>query len=172
MEKPMQLDPSSNVHPRTRDAGVAANGTVTRRTAIAGAGALAAVAALAGCSTYGNTDTPSPTTAAAGGSSSGGGTTGGAGAGLATSADIPVGGGKIFKDQKVVVTQPTAGSFKAFDATCTHQGCIVNSISNGKIGCPCHGSQFNLDGTVAQGPASSSLAAKQVTVTGDSISVA
>jgi Rieske Fe-S protein len=156
MEKPMQIDPSVHVPRR-----------VSRRAVIAGAGALAAVAALAGCSTYGNRGSDAP---AGGADGAGGG--GGAGAGLASAADIPVGGGRIFKDQKVVVTQPTAGSFHAFDATCTHQGCIVSSVSDGKINCPCHGSQFNLDGSVARGPASSRLAAKAVTVTGNSINVA
>ena len=43
--------------------------------------------------------------------------------------DIPVGGGKIFKSEKVVVTQPKQGEFKAFSATCTHRGCTVGTIS-------------------------------------------
>ena len=54
-------------------------------------------------------------------------------------ADIPVGGGKVFDALKVVVTQPTAGDYKAFSAVCTHQGCTVNGVSNGVITCPCHG---------------------------------
>src|SRR5215472_12634585 len=53
-------------------------------------------------------------------------------------ADIPVGGGAIFADQDVVVTQPVAGQFKAFSATCTHQACLVASVAQGKIICPCH----------------------------------
>ena len=44
-------------------------------------------------------------------------------------ADIPVGGGKVFDALKVVITQPTAGDFKAFSAICTHQGCTVNGVS-------------------------------------------
>ena len=59
-------------------------------------------------------------------------------------ADIPVGGGKVFDALKVVVTQPTAGDFKAFSAICTHQGCTVNGVSNGVITCPCHGSTFDI----------------------------
>jgi Rieske Fe-S protein len=47
---------------------------------------------------------------------------------LAAKADIPVGGGTVFKDEKVVVTQPEAGTFEAFTAVCTHQGCIVKEV--------------------------------------------
>ena len=50
----------------------------------------------------------------------------------------------IFPGPQVVVTQPTAGEFKAFSAVCTHMGCIVNQISNGTIDCPCHGSQYSI----------------------------
>ncbi|MEO8330449.1 MAG: Rieske (2Fe-2S) protein, partial [Candidatus Nanopelagicales bacterium] len=49
---------------------------------------------------------------------------------LAATADIPVQGG-IVVDEKFVVTQPEQGTFKAFSAICTHQGCVVNDISDG-----------------------------------------
>jgi Rieske Fe-S protein len=68
-----------------------------------------------------------------------------------------------------VVTQPTAGVFKGFSATCTHAGCTVKNVADGTINCPCHGSKFNLDGTVANGPAARPLEAKTVSVQGDSI---
>jgi Rieske Fe-S protein len=68
-----------------------------------------------------------------------------------------------------VVTQPTAGVFKGFSATCTHAGCTVNKIAEGTIDCPCHGSKYNLDGSVAKGPAPKPLPAENITVQGDSI---
>ena len=87
-------------------------------------------------------------------------------------ADIPVGGGKVFDKLKVVVTQPTAGDFKAFSAVCTHQGCTVNGVSNGVITCPCHGSTFDVaTGAVVQGPATQALPTKSVTVGADGIKV-
>jgi Rieske Fe-S protein len=87
------------------------------------------------------------------------------GGGLGKTSDIPVGGGKIFKSEKVVVTQPKEGDFKAFSAVCTHRGCTVGSVSAGKIHCPCHGSAFNVtDGSVANGPADKPLPAKTVSV--------
>jgi len=92
---------------------------------------------------------------------------------LAKTSDIPVGGGAIFPDQEVVVTQPTAGEFKCFTAVCTHQGCIVSSVSDGTINCACHGSQFSVeDGDVEAGPATVPLDEVPITVSGDSISLA
>ncbi|MDQ2707504.1 MAG: Rieske (2Fe-2S) protein [Actinomycetota bacterium] len=103
----------------------------------------------------------------------GGGSAGGASAGgtsLGPASDVPVGGGKVFSDQKVVVTQPQAGNFRAFSSVCTHQGCSVNEIADGTINCPCHGSKFSVaDGSVAEGPAKRPLAAKQVTDDGGTL---
>jgi Rieske Fe-S protein len=89
---------------------------------------------------------------------------------LTATSKIPVGSGMIFPEPQVVVTQPSAGEFKAFSAVCTHMGCIVNQISNGTIDCPCHGSQYSITtGDVVSGPAPRPLPAKQIKVTGDSI---
>ncbi len=69
-----------------------------------------------------------------------------------------------------MVTQPEAGSFKAFTAVCTHQGCIVSTVSGGTINCPCHGSKFSIkDGSVVNGPATQPLAAIAIKVEGTSI---
>jgi Rieske Fe-S protein len=97
---------------------------------------------------------------------------GGGGDTLATTDAIPVGGGMILQDKEIVITQPTAGEFKAFSAVCTHQGCIVDAIAGGTINCPCHGSKFKLDGSVSQGPATEPLSAREVKVSGDQISLA
>ncbi|MEU6713260.1 Rieske (2Fe-2S) protein [Nonomuraea sp. NPDC046802] len=96
-----------------------------------------------------------------------------AGGALAKTADIPVGGGTIFKDQKIVVTQPTSGQFKAFSAVCTHNGCTVGSVENGVIVCPCHNSKFGIaDGAVTDGPADKPLPAQEIKVEGDQITLA
>ncbi|MFF2522735.1 Rieske (2Fe-2S) protein [Streptomyces liangshanensis] len=140
---------------------------VTRRTLVAAAGAAGLGAALVACGndtsgTAGKPDTADqkPGDVAAGDV-------------LAKTTDIPEGGGKIFDDQGVVVTQPEAGQFKAFSSKCTHQGCAVSTVTNGVINCPCHGSQFSVaDGSVKQGPATQALPAASIKVTGDSITLA
>jgi Rieske Fe-S protein len=88
-----------------------------------------------------------------GGSAQGGSTSGGGPDVLVAAKDVPVGGGVILGDQNVVVTQPKAGTFEGFSATCTHQGCILASVSSGTINCGCHGSQFSIsDGSNVAGP--------------------
>jgi len=87
-------------------------------------------------------------------------------------ADIPVGGGKVFPELGVVVTQPEKGVFKAFSSRCTHMGNLVGSVSGGTINCPWHGSKFDIaTGEVKNGPATRALPAKSVTVGSDGLSV-
>jgi Rieske Fe-S protein len=119
---------------------------------------------LAACSSD-SADTASDPTSSGGADASGG--------DLGPAADIPVGGGVVFADQKVVVTQPTKGDFKAFTAVCTHQGCVVSNVADGTINCPCHASKFSIeDGSVQSGPAPSALGTVDVTVKGGEISLA
>jgi Rieske Fe-S protein len=132
----------------------------TRRTVILATGASAL---LAGCSQYGNGSSSSSDSSPKASS----------GQELATTSDIPVGGGTVFKDQKVVVTQPAKNDFKAFSAICTHAGCIVDKVADGTIDCPCHGSRFGVeDGAVKAGPAPRPLPAEKITVEGNSIRLA
>ena len=86
---------------------------------------------------------------------------------IAKTAQVPVGSGVIIDD--IVLTQPTEGVFNGLSAICTHQGCKVDRIAAGTIDCPCHGSKYNLDGTVANGPATLPLPTKSISVQGDSI---
>jgi len=90
-------------------------------------------------------------------------------------ASVPVGGGTVLADQKVVLTQPADGEFKAFSAVCPHQGCIVSKVEGGTITCgsPCgHGSTFDAaTGARTGGPATKGLTEKKVTVGADGITV-
>ena len=132
-----------------------------RRTVIVGAGLGAVTAALAACATDRKPAAGSSSAPAQPSGSPTAPTT------LAKMADVPVGGGVIVGD--FVVTQPAAGVFKGLSSVCTHAGCNLSAIVDGKLDCPCHGSKFNLDGTVAQGPATTPLESKPITVRGDSI---
>ncbi len=135
-----------------------------RRTVVATIGAAGLAAALTAC---GSDDESSP------GSAGDAPSKGDDGQVLADTSDIPVGGGKIFKDAEVVVTQPTKGQFKAFSSICTHKGCPVTGIDGGTINCPCHGSKFDItDGSVRGGPAPKPLPTARIVVAGGSIKLA
>ncbi|MFG3305474.1 Rieske (2Fe-2S) protein [Streptomyces wuyuanensis] len=145
---------------------------VARRTVVrAGAAGVLAVTATAGCSRYGEEGggetSPPPAQERTGGATpppADGGTR------LGATSEVPEGGGKVFKAEKVVVTQPAVGEFKAFSAICTHQGCLVDKVEDGTIDCPCHGSRFAAeDGAVVEGPATRPLGAKPITVSGGEI---
>jgi Rieske Fe-S protein len=87
---------------------------------------------------------------------------------LAAVADVPEGGGIIAGD--FVITQPTAGTFKAFSKVCTHQGCDVSKVDGGVIICPCHNSEFSIqNGNPESGPARQKLPETKVKVDGDNI---
>jgi Rieske Fe-S protein len=137
----------------------------TRRGALAGIGVVGMAAAVAACGGGSGGTSGS-------GSSDSGGSSGDSSA-LGTTSEIPVGGGKIFTAEKVVVTQPTKGVFKGFSAICTHMGCTVDKIADGTIDCPCHGSEYSVtDAHVVRGPAPKPLPAKNIKVANGTITLA
>jgi len=143
----------------------------TRRGMLAGVGLAGLAGPLAGCS-GGSASTPNAT-ASSSGAAGGSGQAAGRGGALTSTGAIPVGGGKIFVSERVVVTQPSRGQFKGFSAVCTHMQCIVDQIANGTINCPCHGSKFSItDGHVVAGPAPSPLPAQSLKIQSGRISLA
>ena len=126
----------------------------SRRIVFQGMGALGVAAVLAACG---------------GGGEESGGDSGGAapeaGAVLTATADVPVGGGVVLGEQGVVVTQPTEGEFKAFSASCPHQGNTVTGVEGGTIECSFHGSSFSAEtGEREGGPATTGLTEVEITV--------
>ncbi|RKE21662.1 Rieske (2Fe-2S) protein [Streptomyces sp. TLI_171] len=131
----------------------------SRRTVLCCAAVALAGTAAAGCSSS-KDEKPTGTSAAAGPID------------LGPAADVPVGGGKVYREQAVVVTQPAAGEYKAFSAKCTHAGCLVNGVEKQQIQCLCHGSRFGIaDGAVQDGPAPKPLPAYQVAVQNGNLQV-
>lgn len=129
----------------------------SRRIVFQGLGALGVAAVLAGCG--GGDD-----------ESGGGADAPESGAELASTSEVPVGGGLVLTDEQIVITQPTEGDFKAFSASCTHQGTLVDEVQEGGIHCPNHGSLFSPDdGSVVQGPATKALPTVDIEVDGDKI---
>lgn len=170
--------------------GAAADGVRDRRTVLRCAAMAALVgasapilAACGGSDNAGGSSTPStsgsaattpsasaPSSSAPSSSAPSSSAPAGGGTVLGPVSDVPVGGGKVFTDAKVVVTQPTAGQYKGFSAVCTHQGNIVGSVQDGQIVCPFHNSHFKItDGSVTSGPAQSPLPAVNVAVQGTNI---
>lgn len=151
--------------------------TVKRRTVIQGVGlvggTVVAGGLLAACGGDGDgggsgdasSATPQDATTSGNGAA--------AGTELGPASDVPVGGGRVYESEKVLVAQPTEGEFKAFSSICTHQGCAVSKIEGTTLTCPCHGSEFSTDGgKVLQGPATKALPERQVRVEGDKLFLA
>ncbi|MEU8437056.1 Rieske (2Fe-2S) protein [Streptomyces sp. NPDC029216] len=133
---------------------MSASQPAARRTVLKGAAALAgavgAGTALTACSTEGNSGAGGPAVPKAP-------------VELGAAADVPVGGAKLFREQKLVVSCPAEGQYKAFSAQCTHAGCVLDKIDKGEGNCPCHGSRFDVTtGKVLRGPASDPLPAVPV----------
>ena len=132
----------------------------SRRQVLAGGTAIAAAVAFTAACASSSTDGAGTASAPSGG-----------GATVKTS-DVPEGGGTILQSKQIVVTQPSAGTYKAFSALCTHEGCLVTSVQNNTIQCPCHGATFSaLDGSVTGGPAPTALPSVPLTVSGDTITL-
>ena len=144
----------------------------SRRVVFHGLSALGVAGALAGCGSDdpgGETDSPPPTPAGTASNGGGGGGGGNAADALASTSEVPVGGGLILKDEKVVITQPTEGQFFAFSAECTHKGCVVSDVTD-KIECECHHSEYSLtDASVLGGPAPAPLPPVEIQVQGSNI---
>ncbi|MET8308493.1 Rieske (2Fe-2S) protein [Micromonospora sp. NPDC005173] len=126
---------------------------LSRRTLLTGAGAVGAAGLLSAC---GAGDPPAGQTAAEPGTV------------LTRTGDVPVGGGTVVGG--VLVVQPEAGTFTAYDATCPHQGVRVGAPRDGVITCPAHNSTFSAtDGARLSGPATRGLTEIPVRVDGTDI---
>ncbi|MFI1099704.1 Rieske (2Fe-2S) protein [Streptomyces melanogenes] len=126
----------------------AARRTVLKGAALAGAAGLG-VAACSTDSKLGHAETPTPTAPVA----------------LGAPEEIPVGGAKLYREQRLMVSCPAKGEYKAFSAQCTHAGCVLDKVEDGHGNCPCHGSRFDvMTGKPVHGPATVPLPSVPVQV--------
>ncbi|MGW5332201.1 Rieske (2Fe-2S) protein [Streptomyces bauhiniae] len=145
----------------------------TRRTLLATGAAATLAVCCVGCGDGDSSSAAASTSPSDGSAPASASADSGEGQALGAVGEIPEGGGKIFAAEKVVVTQPEKGEYKAFSAICTHQGCTLNKVADGTVDCPCHGSKFRIsDGSVAHGPATEPLAAKEIMVHGNTVHLA
>jgi Rieske Fe-S protein len=82
--------------------------------------------------------------------------------------------GQIFRfgSQPAILVDTPAGELKAFSATCTHLGCIVQYRSDlSQIWCACHNGHFDLNGKNVEGPPPKPLEEYVVNVRSDQIVV-
>jgi Rieske Fe-S protein len=70
----------------------------------------------------------------------------------------------------VYVARSRSGELVALHAQCTHQGCQPEPVAE-RLVCPCHGSEFALDGSVLEGPAERPLTRFPVMVDGSQIKI-
>ncbi|NMG10463.1 ubiquinol-cytochrome c reductase iron-sulfur subunit [Brasilonema sp. UFV-L1] len=72
----------------------------------------------------------------------------------------------------LVVGTSTSKNLIAVNPTCTHMGCTVEWLSNEKIFlCPCHASEYKLDGKVQNGPATKPLSTYTTKIEGNLVMV-
>ncbi len=74
--------------------------------------------------------------------------------------------------QGLLIVRESATVVRAFSRSCTHRGCTVNPFSGGVARCDCHGSQFDTQGKVKQGPATSALFEYDASITDGVITIA
>jgi Rieske Fe-S protein len=67
--------------------------------------------------------------------------------------DIPE--GITFYDEVIICKKE--GEIVVFSARCSHLGCTINRFENDRLICPCHGSEYSVEGEVSKGPSSRPL---------------
>ncbi len=83
--------------------------------------------------------------------------------------NLPAGEPFVPPGRAVAVFKDAEGVY-AISLICTHLGCVVKATPEG-FECPCHGSRFHADGTVARGPAPQPLPWLKVGASGRAVTI-
>ena len=71
----------------------------------------------------------------------------------------------VFQDEFIITN--SNNTIVVFSSQCTHLGCKINKLENGRLICPCHGSEYNTNGEVLKGPAYKKLKKHHFTISDD-----
>jgi Rieske Fe-S protein len=93
---------------------------------------------------------------------------------IAGSALADVGGAVLVESNAGVflLARTGASEFSAIEAVCTHEGCTITGAAGDIYVCPCHGSRYNRNGQVVNGPAKSSLRQYATSMTDGVVTIA
>ncbi len=75
---------------------------------------------------------------------------------LSENAALDKTGGSVKVSDELMLIRKSESEFIAVRTVCTHKGCDVE-LEGTKFVCPCHGSEYTLDGKVTEGPAEKDL---------------
>jgi len=71
----------------------------------------------------------------------------------------------------LIISRGSGNDFYAVSSNCTHRGCVVLPFDGNVISCPCHGSEYAIDGSVVLGPATSDLTRYPVKFDGNTLKI-
>lgn len=132
-----------------------------------GAAAVGALAVAAGCSQNGSSLPTAETSSCSGGEC----------IDLTAAANqrLTAAGGAMLIDttsDTIMVVRISDTQVAAVSAICTHAGCSMDYVTTTRqLDCPCHASQFSLDGRVLRGPANRPLRVYGATLAGNVITI-
>lgn len=80
-------------------------------------------------------------------------------------------GGFVYEGN-IIIIRVSMSSYIAFSKICTHEQCTVTfNSTNNQLPCPCHGSLFDINGNVLNGPAVSPLKKYSVTLSNNQLTI-
>ncbi len=98
---------------------------------------------------------------------------GGDGEMAVAASEVPEGGALVQgpgMERPVYLRRDDDGAYVALLARCTHRGCQPDPVGD-RLVCPCHGSEYDLKGSVLQGPAEEPLTRYPVRIQGNDVIV-
>jgi Rieske Fe-S protein len=83
--------------------------------------------------------------------------------------EVPMNSALVFRQERIALLRQ-GDDFYALSLVCTHLGCAVTVTADGLV-CPCHGSRFDRQGRVVQGPARQPLTRHRIQRAGETLEV-